>query len=589
VALPWLAIGALASGVASIAFLRYLLEYRTKPGARFFIATIACEALWSFSYGAGLLVFDPTLRWAFEIPIWLGINFIGVSFLAFALEYTGRGSLVRSKWMGALVGLQTVHTGIVATHPFHAIALNEYTIEPLYGAATVTYTHGPWLFVNVTGVILMIAGASFLLFDTFFSYGPLYRTQAAAVAISPVLPGLAFLLWLLRVGEFWRVNLTPLTFPLHLAFDAYAFFSREMFEVTPATRRAGERAAIDDLGTAVLIVDEDDRLVDLNAEARRVLGVEGEAVLGRPLSAYVDGLDIGGSDDPDRDGLDGVDAEGADGTVSITVEGSHRQYTVATSTIEDAGGTPVGHTVVLQDVTAERRREQRLAVLNRVLRHNLRNDLGVVRGYIDIAADRTEETAVSEALSTAAATTDDVIALGEKARDIERTVGSGDGSPDSVDVANLLAGIEADLDDGDGRIRVDVPAGLTLRVESDVLDRVFRSLIENGLEHGGPDPLVEIECTDVSGGHARFEIRDDGPGIPEHELAVLETGDETPLEHGSGLGLWLATWGVVSLGGEVDFETDGAGTTAILELPGVAGSSAEEPERDGPYPVGRNR
>ncbi|MFB6229267.1 MAG: histidine kinase N-terminal 7TM domain-containing protein [Halobacteriales archaeon] len=549
-ATPWLPAGALASGIASLVFLRYLWAYRSKPGARFFIGTIACEALWSFSYGAALLVFDPTLREILEIPIWLGVNFIGVFFLAFALEYTGRGSLVRSRWMGALLALQTVHTGIVATNPVHGIAWSEYSIEPVFGAATVTYTHGPWLFVNVTGVILMIAGASFLLFDTFFSYGPLYRTQAAAVAISPVLPGAAFLLWLFQVGGFWRVNLTPLTFPIHLAFDAYAFFSREMFELTPATRRAGERAAIDDLGTAVLIVDEDGRLVDLNAEARRVLGVEGEAVLGHPITEH----------------LDGVDPSGTDEVLSLTVEDTNRQYAVTTSAIEDASGTPVGRTVVLQDVTVERRREQRLAVLNRVLRHNLRNDLGVVKGYIEVAADRADEERVSEPLATAAATTEDVIALGEKARDVERMVGSTERAIEPVDVPGLLAGIKTDLD-GDGAVRIDVPDAFQVRAEPAVLDRVFRSLIENGLEHGGTDPQVEVECTDVEKDRATFEIRDDGPGIPDHEREVLDAGEETALRHGSGLGLWIAEWGVTAMDGELRFETGDGGTTAVVTLP----------------------
>jgi len=564
VVVPWPAVGALVSGLASLVFLRYLWAYRSKPGAGFFIATIACEALWSFSYGAALLVFDPTVRELLEIPIWLGVNFIGVFFLAFALEYTGRGSLVRSRWMGALVGLQTLHTIIVATNPLHYVAWSDYSIEPLFGAATVTYTHEPWLFVNAIGVILMIAGASFLLFDTFFSYGPLYRTQAAAVAISPVLPGIGFLLWLFRIGEFWRVNLAPLTFSIHLAFDAYAFFSREMFELTPATRRAGERAAIDDLGTAVLIVDDDERLLDLNAEARRVLGAEDEAVLGRALSTY----------------LDGTDPFDTGETLSLTVEGSTRQYTVATSPIEDAGGSRVGHTVVLQDVTAERRREQRLAVLNRVLRHNLRNDLGVVKGYIQVAAERTDENAVSEPLSTAAATTEDVMSLGETARAIERTIEPADRSPEPVAVRELLAGIEADLPD-DGTIRIDVPGDLSVRAEPAVLDRVFRSLIENGLEHGGTDPTVEVECTAVESGRATFEIRDDGPGIPDHEREVLDADEETALQHGSGLGLWAAKWGVTSIGGELRFETGDGGTTAVVILPHSA-----RPDTPGSEPTG---
>ncbi len=550
VAFPWLSAVALTSGVASLIFLRYLWEYQSKPGARFFMITIACEALWSFSYATGLLIFDPAIRKIIEIPLWIGVNFIGVSFLAFALEYTGRGSLVRSRWMAALVSLQTIHTGIVATNRFHGIAWSDYSVEPLFGAATVTYTHGPWLFTNITGVVLMIAGASFLLFETFLSYGPLYRTQAAAVAISPVLPGVTFLLWLFQVGELWRMNLTALSFPIHLAFDAYAFFSREMFELTPATRRAGERAAIDDLGTAVLIVDENERLVRLNAEAQRVLGIESEAALGNPVVEL----------------LNEVDPFGTDEVLSLTVEGQIRQYTAATSEVEDASGTYVGHTIVLQDVTAERQREQRLAVLNRVLRHNLRNDLGVVKGYIEIAAERSNQKGVSEPLLTAATTTESLMALGEKARDAEQTVEPVERSLKSVDITELLAGIRPDFED-DGTIRIDVPAGFRVRAEPTVLDQVFQNLLENSLEHGGTDPRVEIECTDVEDGRATFEIRDDGPGIPDHEREVLEAGNETPLQHGSGLGLWIAKWGVTSIGGSLRFRTGDDGTTAIVTLP----------------------
>jgi len=609
----WLALAAIASGVISVGFLWYLWPYRNRLGGRFFIATIGCEAVWALAYGVALLAFDPALRRVFEVPIWAAINFIGVFFLAFALEYTGRSEVLRSKLFAGIVGLQVIHTLVVATNPIHGIAWSGYRIEPVFGAATVTYAHHPWLFVNAAGFILLIAVASILLADTVFSYGPLYRTQAAAIAISPIFPGLPFLLWLAEVGATPPLNLTPLLFPVHLAFDMYAFFSRDMFEMVPAARRIADRAAIDNLGTAVAIVDSGGRIIEHNHEAARVLGLPAGGALGGTLAEHA----------PD------LDPESSGGTVSRTIDGERRQYTVTTSALTDAAGTAVGTTIVLQDVTAERRREQRLAVLNRVLRHNLRNDLNVVQGYLDVATDRVDDADLRRMLGIASRKTEGVIELGEKARSIEQAMGEESGGSTTVAVAELLDDVGGELTaDRPGTVGIEVPADLSVRANASVLAAVFRNLIENALEHGsasgrtgsgdGPgrgggtdvgaapgddgvgtesgdvdpgsepgdadpgaepgdaDPTVTVRLAARDADGVVFEVIDGGPGIPEHEREVLDATEETALEHGSGLGLWIVKWGVVSLGGSVAFDVTDAGTTVRLRLPNTGEADGSE-------------
>ena len=553
----WLAAGAVAAGLVAAYFVAYLWPYRDAPGAKYFVATIVCEGLWSTTYGLSLLVHDLELRYLFEIPIWASINFIGVFFLAFALAYTGRRSLLNSRWMAGLVGLQAVQTLVVATNPWHHVAWSDYTIDPVAGAATVSYTHQPWLFVNATVVILLIVAASLVLVDTFFSYGPLYRSQAAAVAISPAIPGAAFVVWLLGVGTSPPLNLTPFLFPLHLAFDFYAFFWRDMFELAPAARRVGQRAVLDDLGSAVLIVDEERRVVDLNDAAREVLGtVDESAVLGDPLA----------------DVLPGVDPVGDDQTVSLSPGGVTRQYAVTTAGLADAGGAEIGRTVLLQDVTRERRREQRLSVLNRVLRHNLRNDLGVVRGFLGVGVERVEDDDLRGQLETAAAKTDDVLALAEKARDVERAMAAGeDVAP--VALAPVVRSVAADLREAypEATVTVAAPGDATVLGAERLLDAVVRNLVENALEHGPPDGTVAVTVAAADDDTVVLTVADEGPGIAAHELDVLDAESESALEHGSGLGLWVVNWGVASLGGRVEFDTDGDGTTVTVELPVASG------------------
>lgn len=74
---------------------------------------------------------------------------------------------------------------------------------------------------------------------------------------------------------------------------------------------------------------------------------------------------------------------------------------------------------------------------------------------------------------------------------------------------------------------------------------------------------VSIDRTDS---WVEIEIRDNGSGIPDHERDVLQRDEESSLEHGSGIGLWLAYWAIENSGGELRFpDTDGG--LACVRLP----------------------
>ncbi len=406
VTVPWPAVGSFVAGVISLFFLRYLWPYRDEKGAKYFIGVIGCVTLWTVSYGIALLVFEPTLRFAFEIPIWLAINGSAVFFVAFAFAYTGRTQAVKSTLMGGLVAVQLLSTALVATNHYHGLVWSEYSIEPVAGVAGVAVTNEPLLFAILLVTGMITTAGIVLLADAFASYGPLYRYQTLAIALSPVPIFAGIVLWAVQIGPVPQLNLAPLLFPVHLGLDMYAFFRRNMFELTPAARRAGDQTAIDDLGIGVVIVDDDTQIINLNETAAEILDHEKRALLGTPLDGVCPEVDLTSTDQ----------------RIQRRGERRQREYAVSVSEVTDSGGNPVGHTVTLQDITTERQREQRLAVLNRVLRHNLRNDLNVASGYLDIVSDRTDSEQMRDMLAVAARNVDGVLELGEKARSVERTL-----------------------------------------------------------------------------------------------------------------------------------------------------------------------
>ncbi len=95
---------------------------------------------------------------------------------------------------------------------------------------------------------------------------------------------------------------------------------------------------------------------------------------------------------------------------------------------------------------------------------------------------------------------------------------------------------------------------------------------DNAVVHNdSPEPAVTLIARPSTGERAdewiEIVVCDDAPGIPEYEQAVIESGIETPLHHGTGIDLWLAYRTVALFGGEITIENEESGARVRLLLP----------------------
>lgn len=114
-------------------------------------------------------------------------------------------------------------------------------------------------------------------------------------------------------------------------------------------------------------------------------------------------------------------------------------------------------------------------------------------------------------------------------------------SDDGVSIAGIVAAVrEHALRRFPGReveiLRAD---GVVVRANPELLERALFNLAANALKHAGPKAQVVLVCG-RRGGEAFLGVEDDGPGIPESEVARLLGRFERGADSGSGTGLGLA-------------------------------------------------
>ncbi|MCD2202624.1 PAS domain-containing sensor histidine kinase [Halobacterium sp. KA-6] len=219
------------------------------------------------------------------------------------------------------------------------------------------------------------------------------------------------------------------------------------------------------------------------------------------------------------------------------------------------------------DLTDEIRQERELAVLNRVLRYNLSEEVDALLDHAEALAENVENPKLAD---TAREIQERALALdrtSEEARDVERVL---DADPD-LEPTDLGDVVWAALDD--------VPlvdyADVTVDVEDAPqvmsgghLDRAVAALVDNAIRYTDDEtPRVQITARRIDGAVA-LTVSDDGPGLPDKERRLL-TGDVdlTPLDHGNGLGLWLVRWIATAYDGAVTYEERASGGSDVtLEL-----------------------
>ncbi|MFD1641277.1 ATP-binding protein [Halohasta litorea] len=263
-----------------------------------------------------------------------------------------------------------------------------------------------------------------------------------------------------------------------------------------------------------------------------------------------------------------------------TVDGNPVWCEVSGIAVEEDGQTVFE--LALQDITERKERQQQLAVLNRVLRHNLRNAMNVIRGNTALLSDGIDDEELQTHVTAIEQRVTNLEQLSEKAGTVRSLFDQGREVNVTCDVNELLGELESEFEETHPSATMRIDEFDPVAIWADVrLKMALMELVDNAVVHNDqPEPVVTVSVdaseTKPADSWVDISIVDNGPGIPDDERQAIETGQETPLQHGTGLGLWLVYWTVSLLGGEISIDDHPTGTRIILTLPRASGDRSPQ-------------
>lgn len=250
--------------------------------------------------------------------------------------------------------------------------------------------------------------------------------------------------------------------------------------------------------------------------------------------------------------------------------------------IHTTDGTDLGFVGVFRDITTRERNRQYREVLERVLRHNLRNELTIMGGYTSVLREEVQDSGREMTLLKLEDSIQRLNGLVSRSGDISTLLNQ---SPTEESLTEILETTRAHCPDEypEPRIELEIQSAEEVVVDARVGPAVVE-LCKNAVVHNDqsrPTVTVRTETETAREGWVNVSVADTGPGIPDQEREVMARGEESPLKHGSGLGLWLVYLAVTSVGGSLRIsDNEPRGTIVTLSIP-VLGRSDSKNKRNG--------
>lgn len=558
--------------ITIIALIVYAWQQRSRHIARLFMHAVVCLFIWITMTILEYLSVTLATKLFWADVAFLGVTYVSVFWLLVVLEYTEyKGAWER--YHPLLFVIPTITNLLIWTNPWHhwwrGVPLLDVTTKPL---PLVDYDYQFWFYnVHALYSLVLFTTSWLLLVQKLNVSKGVYRRQIWILLIATSLPLISEALYISGLSLITELSPTPIAFAISGMLLTVTLFRYRFLDLMPVARDI----LVENMSDAMLVIDEQDRVADLNLSMQTLLNVTLEDAIGQPINTVL----------PECEMELATVCNETDARQEITIErdGVRFEYDLQISSLHASTDELTGRLIVMHDITDRVHLENSLRLQNDELKafshtvaHDLRNPIALVVGFNEILSELLEDNEdpqVHELLEMTGKTAyrmDDII----EALLLLARVRQEDIALQELEMAEIVSEVME-------RLQFSIVEAEATIVQADRwpdvvgyapwVEEVWVNYVSNGLKYGGDSPHLTLGYTVQEEGMVHFWVQDDGPGIePSHQARLFTefTRLNTIEVEGHGLGLSIVRRIIDRLNGSVGVEsTVGEGSKFYFSLP----------------------
>jgi two-component system cell cycle sensor histidine kinase/response regulator CckA len=338
----------ITSAVVSAIPALFAWRHRSAPGKTPFIFLMLAVTEWSLGYAfqLGSASLHSKIFWA-QVK-YLGIVIVPAAWLSFALQYTMREKGQKPRNLILLAIEPFITLLLVWTNHLHGLIWSSVAINTTISSSLRVATHGAWFWVHaVYSYSLLFLGAIFII-QALIHSPHRYRGQISALLMGVLIPWVGNALYIYKLSPIPNLDLTPFTFTLAGGALAWSLFRFRLLDILPAAHDA----IIKSMSDGVIVLDAQDRIVDLNPAAQRIIGHTASEIIGQPAAESLSNWS-----DLFQQYNNPVEAHSE---IAVDESEVKRYFDLRISPLNDRHGHLNGRLIVLRDITARKHAEEAL-------------------------------------------------------------------------------------------------------------------------------------------------------------------------------------------------------------------------------------